>query len=108
MEAKGRIYGWPLETKTAMSRILCKFGHTLSSVMDDNPHMGTIITEHAASRMSEGQGIYDIENIHVWECYNCGRIALFLPNSRDAHWLKREDEFPLTLLDKVKYKLFED
>jgi hypothetical protein len=68
-----------------MASIRCICGHSLSNTCCPNLLEGEI------------KGIYEYDSRSVWECIDCGRLAIDVKDSRGltvVKWYKPEDEKP--------------
>lgn len=79
-----------------MARITCKCGWELSDVAQPNDMEGYLLTSRQHDQIAESPDdaissgkIMDISK-EVWECSECGRLAIFMPRSNRAIWFSPE------------------
>lgn len=83
-----------------MAKLGCLCGNVLSNNSSPEDNIGTIITEKMEARFyNTSMSLYNLPSIEVWECRECGRLALITDNNK-TFWYKPEARHP-TLLDQV-------
>lgn len=85
-----------------MARLRCPCGETLSNVLSPSPNVGHLVTDAQVENMLDNRidqaQLMEMAR-YIWECGNCGRLAVSFPRQPHVVWYVPEDGKPKHLMD---------